>query len=390
MDPRLFISLLTPLLALVLSAAFAAWWLFRRDSRYVGMLAIAYLAVSGAFLAQIFDMGLGYLPSRFISNVLFITAISLLVVTVIYRRKLPLPLPALGTIIAVTATTLCWYSWVQESFLARVVAINLGLGALCLVGVFSLSRAPEQRAMDRMIMAVLALGLVNFLARPVVEVIWGNNGMTMPDIMSPYWLTTSLTTVIYSLLVALTMLATVALDMIRELQAQTLTDPLSGLLNRRGFEQQAAHTLESYRGKGVPVALVMVDLDHFKTINDRHGHAAGDKVISSFAQRLVGTTGPHAIAGRLGGEEFAVLLPLTDLNGARLFAEAVRAFRDDVDGIRVTASFGVVEWQGAEALERLLSRGDVALYRAKRDGRDRVQVSDDTLRDPPPRRVHFG
>lgn len=388
LDPRLFISLLTPLLALLLSAAFAAWWLLRRDSRYVGLLAIAYLAVSGAFLGQILDPGLGYLPTRFLSNLLFITAISLLVVTVLYRRKLPLPLPALGAIIAVTVAVIYWYTWPEDNFLARVVAINIGLGALCLVGVLRLGRAPGATAMDRMIMAVLALGIVNFLVRPLAEVAWGNNGVPMPDILSPYWLITGLTTNIYGLLVALTMLATVALDTIRELQAQTLTDPLSRLLNRRGFQQQAAQVLDSYRDKAMPLALVMIDLDHFKTINDHYGHAAGDKVISAFAQRLIGATGPHAIAGRLGGEEFAVLLPLTDLNGARLFSEAVRAFRGDVDGIGVTASFGVVQWRRGETLDHLLSRGDAALYQAKRGGRDRVQISDDNLA-PPPRRTHF-
>lgn len=371
------------MLALVLATAFGVLWIFRRDNRYVALLAVAYLAIGFGFLTQSFEFGLGYQLSRFVSNLLFVAAISLLVGAVLRRQGLWPPLRVLGIVIAVTVAATFWYTWAQENFVARVVVVNSGLGAICIVGVLTLRRAPDPTVMDRLVLAVIGLGIVNFLGRPIAELLLNGSGVQTPDIMSPYWLTTSLTTIVYGLLVALTMLTAAALDAIGELQAQTLTDPLSGLLNRRGFEQRGADALETHGANGVPMALVMADLDRFKTINDRYGHAAGDKVISDFARRLSSAMGPRAIAGRLGGEEFAVLLPLTNLNGARLFAEAIRASYPDIDGIKVTASFGVAEWQRGEKLESLLSRGDAALYHAKRGGRDRVRASEEVRADLP-------
>jgi diguanylate cyclase (GGDEF)-like protein len=165
------------------------------------------------------------------------------------------------------------------------------------------------------------------------------------------------------------------------LKAETHTDPLSGILNRRGFEERAIQLLDQCGKAGFPVALVLADLDHFKALNDRHGHEAGDRVIADFAAKLSSATGARGAAGRIGGEEFAVLLPLSDLAAARLFAEAIRTFYSAgaIDGLppgtRVTASFGVAARSGREGLMPLMRRADEALYKAKRNGRDSVRLS---------------
>jgi diguanylate cyclase (GGDEF)-like protein len=377
LDPRLFISLLTPILAFVLAMAFCVLWFFRRDNTYVVQLASSYAAIGVGFLAQSFQLGLGYELSRFVSNLLFITAIYLLIRAVLHRRGLAVPTGALGGVIVTTLAATFWYTWMDENFIARVIVVNCGLGVICAIGTIALKRAHSETVMDRLIMAVIGLGMLNFMGRPVVELLLNGSGLQDPDIMSSYWLTTSLTSIVYGLLVALTVLSAAALDAIGELQAQTQTDPLSGLLNRRGFEQRGAQLLELYTATGMPVAVAMADLDHFKAINDRHGHAAGDEVIADFARCLRGAMGPNGIAGRLGGEEFAVLLPLADLNAGRLFAEAVRTALQDIGGMGVTASFGVAQWQQGEGLEQLLSRCDSALYQAKQAGRDRVRLSED-------------
>ncbi|TGT11099.1 GGDEF domain-containing protein, partial [Mesorhizobium sp. M8A.F.Ca.ET.213.01.1.1] len=138
------------------------------------------------------------------------------------------------------------------------------------------------------------------------------------------------------------------------------TDPLSGLLNRRGFEERAALLLDQCAKAKFPVAMVLADLDHFKALNDQHGHAVGDRVIADFAAKLAAAAGARGIAGRIGGEEFAVLLPLSDLAAARLFAEAIRTLYSagSVDGLppgmKVTASFGVAARTGDEGLEPLM------------------------------------
>jgi diguanylate cyclase (GGDEF)-like protein len=174
-----------------------------------------------------------------------------------------------------------------------------------------------------------------------------------------------------------------------KLHSDSLTDSLSGLLNRRGFEAKASALLDTCVRTKLPVALIVADLDRFKALNDRHGHAAGDRVIAEFAMCLRTAAGTRAIAGRLGGEEFAVLLPMADPAAARLFAEAVRTVfsGEAINGlpqeVRVTASFGIAARSGRESLAELTCRADEALYHVKRDGRDGVRVSYQRAPEPP-------
>ena len=122
----------------------------------------------------------------------------------------------------------------------------------------------------------------------------------------------------------------------------------------------------------------MVDIDHFKRINDVHGHAIGDSVLREVAARLRRQMRRGDLLGRLGGEEFAVLLPATDLEGAAVQAELARqALRREPVAVAgtVTASLGVAQWDGSEPAADWLERADLALYEAKRLGRDRVRLS---------------
>ncbi|TFW28246.1 GGDEF domain-containing protein [Massilia horti] len=158
-------------------------------------------------------------------------------------------------------------------------------------------------------------------------------------------------------------------------------DFLTGLLNRGAFFERA----ESARMLAVrlkkPIALMMLDIDHFKEINDRFGHASGDQALVVFADTVRGVLRDHDIMGRLGGEEFALALPGTDLEGARQAAErlrmAVNAASVNIGGsdYTMTVSIGVVLIDPAEALTNALARADHALYAAKSSGRNRVEVA---------------
>src|SRR5690606_26236655 len=113
---------------------------------------------------------------------------------------------------------------------------------------------------------------------------------------------------LFLLLFALSLITALAVDVMDELKLESHTDPLSGLLNRRGLEEGAAEMMRSARRRRLPLAVVVCDLDHFKAINDTYGHACGDSVIAAFAACLRGCVGPDNLVARLGGEEFAVLL----------------------------------------------------------------------------------
>jgi diguanylate cyclase (GGDEF)-like protein/PAS domain S-box-containing protein len=160
------------------------------------------------------------------------------------------------------------------------------------------------------------------------------------------------------------------------------SDHLTGVANRRGFFHAAELELGRARRSPRPVALVMFDLDHFKRINDTHGHPGGDVVLRAFAQALRTTFRAVDVVSRLGGEEFAVLLPSTDMAQAgavaRRLLAAVAGLAVPVDGAAVTftVSAGVAVWMPQEpqagSIDELLQRADRALYAAKAAGRNRV------------------
>jgi diguanylate cyclase (GGDEF)-like protein len=165
----------------------------------------------------------------------------------------------------------------------------------------------------------------------------------------------------------------------RALEAAT-TDALTGCANRRSLEAQVQVELAHAARKGRACALVIADLDHFKRVNDAHGHSAGDAVLHEAARALKASVRPGDVVARYGGEEFCVLLREADVDLAVIVAErlcrALRALRFEVGGevVPVRASFGVAGTgvASSESWESLFRRADAALYRAKEQGRDRV------------------
>lgn len=158
-------------------------------------------------------------------------------------------------------------------------------------------------------------------------------------------------------------------------------DPLTGLWNRRAFVQLAHIEMQRASSFGSDLTLVAVDLDHFKTVNDRYGHLIGDTVLENFGRLLAGQLRSVDVVARLGGEEFAVILPNTGLSGALNVAERIRASVANTPimigdtPLHYTASFGVAVYSPDQPdLEPWLNRADVALYRAKNQGRNRVEV----------------
>lgn len=155
------------------------------------------------------------------------------------------------------------------------------------------------------------------------------------------------------------------------------TDSLTGVCNRRGFFETAESLMRRARDSGEPLAAVLIDLDHFKSVNDRYGHAAGDEALAAAADRLR-EHADDAVVGRMGGEEFVILLPGATLAGAARRGEAVRqaieatTVETPAGAIRVTASLGVSTWQPGESLDSTLARADLAMYHAKSGGRNRV------------------
>ena len=165
------------------------------------------------------------------------------------------------------------------------------------------------------------------------------------------------------------------------LQELALTDPLTSLPNRRAIEDWASRQLSGAARYGFPFWVVLADLDHFKTVNDTHGHDAGDTVLKAFSQILKTKSRRSDICGRIGGEEFLFVLTHATKEDVMRVIESVRAelqateFNFNGNSLTVTASFGLAGFTGTKApdFNRLVAQADLALYSAKRLGRNRVQ-----------------
>jgi diguanylate cyclase (GGDEF)-like protein len=368
-----------------------------------GLLAAAFLTIaaydrrhaSARWFAFSYVVGMSYFVFEFAiasfgtsmvlvlaSYASFLAALTVLNVGVARKYSVPAPWIAMA-IIFVASLVGCYLiqDMPRQSFV-RMLIYQSPYFIMQAMAAGIVAQAKARSALDNVLMGLLAASALQFLSKPFLFRTFGGTGDSPDQYLSTiYALFSQSMGTIFAIAVALMLLVILVRDVLAEANARSETDMLSGLLNRGGFEAHAAAALQEARRLGVPASLVIPDLDHFKSVNDNFGHAAGDTVIVTFARFLRSAMADHHLAGRIGGEEFAVLLPGTNLVAARLFAEGARnAFASlTVDGMaptkRFTASFGVAELAGGETIADLMERADKALYLAKNSGRDCVKIA---------------
>lgn len=288
----------------------------------------------------------------------------------------------IGFLVAATVTVSLVQDMPRQSLL-RMMAYQLPYAILTLValGIVWTSKLKRQR-LDYALMALLAATSAQFATKPfIAQTLGGWGASPQAYSQSSYAAVSQALGSVFLVAIALLIMVMIVRDVLADVTTKSETDALSGLLNRRGFEYHARGTLRRAFRHGMPVSLVIADLDHFKSVNDSFGHACGDRVIEVFATILREAANGDHVVGRIGGEEFAILLPGVNLTAARLLAEGTRsAFGAlPIEGLpasyRCTASFGVAELHPGAGFEELMQRADEALYDAKKGGRDCVRVS---------------
>lgn len=296
-----------------------------------------------------------------------------------YRQRVPWRV--LGGIFAVsTVIILVIIDWPRASF-TRMALYQAPYAVVMAVGAWVILRHKAKRALDLILAGLFLLSALQFLAKPVLAAAIGSGARPQDYINSTYAAISQTAGAFLLIANGLLILLLLVRNLMEEMTARSETDTLSGLLNRRGFDDRVGPGIATLRRTGMPGAMIIADLDNFKAINDTYGHECGDAVIVAFARLLKDSAGEHFIVARLGGEEFGAFMPGVEAPGARLFAENVRTrfaalvFPFAAGGLRATVSMGVSQIEPRDSPSDALRRADAALYKAKREGRNRVQVA---------------
>lgn len=295
------------------------------------------------------------------------------------------PWRAIGLLLLAVAIAQAAFTWLRPSLPARVVLISVVLLLLSLAAVravWRLQTAPRPRS-HWLVALAFGLGALVLAVRIAVE------GLLSPGLASLLQ-GSPLQSLVFVYAAVVPIAATIGFLLIgndrhiAELQRLVALDPLTGALNRRTLERQADALLQQAQRRGQAYSLLLLDADHFKQVNDVFGHDAGDKVLRAVVAVLRQSLRPADLVGRLGGEEFVVVLPdvgtAAALQRAEQLRAAVAALHFEVAGRRVplTVSIGLAT-AGNESFADLLRRADHAMYAAKHAGRNRVELAPDPV-----------
>lgn len=363
-----------------------------------GIFAVAFAVVAATnrgargarWLAAGYGMGIVYVALEFLLTrqvdptpvgigifLVFLLALSFALIGAAHHYRVQPPWSAMAAIWVITILAVPVIFSLTYGSTPRLMLYQLPYFAMQSLLGLVVWRSGRRQALDLLLVALQVVAAVIYVAKPFIAALVGTASAPQGYMATTYAAISQSGSVVTLMAIALVLLLVMMRDTTAEMIARSETDSLSSVLNRRGFEHHAELALLH----GDTATLVAADLDDFKKINDSFGHAAGDGVIAHFAAMLVDAAPAGAIVGRIGGEEFAVLIPDALLSDGRLYAETVRttfaAAQLPVLGIDrgFTASFGVAQHAADDTLFELSRRADAALYRAKASGRNRVSVA---------------
>jgi len=375
------LSLITPAIAFVFAVIFVTLWWRDRKQVHIAGYAICFSALTIGVLLTFAFLGRPSPVVALIVHFIYSTGVTALVWGLTGRAGQTMSLKGYG-LIALFSAGFVFLGAINDNQTAQMVAENGTMGIFFALCAQILWRSAPRTLIDRVITLVMILIATQFFVRPMLVVLSQGEGPMSVEAYrsSVFYAFYVICVALLALVLSLALTASVYLDDLRAQKARLNTDGLTGLRMRRAFEVEAHAKFVDARGAGVPVSLILADVDHFKQVNDTHGHTIGDRVIAGFGRRIESLTRDCDVSGRLGGEEFALLVWNCDEDKAQRLADRVRQslpgtqVRTENQEVRVTASFGVARWRSDEDYASVYKRADAALYRAKGEGRNRVCV----------------
>lgn len=379
MSSAVFAIAVNAVVACLFAATYLVIGLSNPPFRRVLWFALAY-AVGMATPASELLVRFSDYPQVFgaISSATFLLAflVTAVAIAAFYRQRIPWLVLAVVLVASFALRAAIWGG--ERNTLPYEFFYQLPFATATLVCAVLVFKARDRQ--DWVLGALFLLVSAHFFVKPLVAVTFGSGPTAKAYADSAYALFSQSTSGVLLVAVGLALVVAVLRKMLGEAQQASEVDPLSGLLNRRGFLRRSDAAIARAVPSRGEVALLMLDLDHFKQINDTHGHGVGDRVIVAFARILADCCPPKAIVGRIGGEEFAILLENSSATIARLLGETIRAHLncralDEAVRIHATVSIGLALGNAATGLSELAQRADDALYEAKRSGRDRLCIA---------------
>lgn len=383
--PNQLIQLIIPGITAVFALSFAWAWVYDKRLRYLRFLAASFGAFALGSAVQICHLPDEWRANALLSAAFYVPSIQLLAEGVLRRAGLRLRFAAHASMFMLVMGGMYYFSYVASNLLVRIYILNLSAGLLMVFTALRFRKRCRGRTINHILLWVLLIFGASFFIRTPLTVIQPLPHSTAPFAQSMFWVLLQLSLALMGAVLGLVLLAAAMSDVIDRLVLERDLDSLTETLNRRAFERLAGRRVADKRSQ--PLALIAFDIDNFKSINDRYGHAAGDAVLRQFGAILRGAVREKDVVGRIGGEEFVLLLPGADGKFAYRIAERLRTVLessrfDEIDAtLRVTTSAGIARYRPGEAVAALLARADQLLYAAKRAGRNRVltELSDQTL-----------
>lgn len=297
-----------------------------------------------------------------------------------FNKRQPILLPVLVT--PAVWLVACLVPGFLDDLRARVVLSSLLVAPLLAMSAIEFWRGRQEALQSRWPVIVLFSSLALFFAIRIPLV----NLLPFPfgaEPLAPGWMITfNLVVFFHSLMLTVLLVALSKERLELEQRTKAQTDPLTGALNRRAFMTRGARLAQRHRHQHAPLCLLFLDLDHFKSLNDRFGHLAGDDVLMKFVAVVHSNIRPTDFLFRIGGEEFCCLLPHTRADQAHTVAERIRHQFEiatvDVGGtpVKTTVSLGIASTEAfGYDLDTLMRKADMAVYAAKRQGRNRVVIA---------------
>lgn len=368
----------TPLLTLIFATAFLVIWSRDRGRIENLALSIGWLLLTSGFSISLLSPDHWGRAIPAITHVPYALSAVAMSWGVLTRIGVKPPIVAQLWIAFTGFATLMLAQNVGNSIVADIYITNLTCGAMMMLTAQLFAQGAGRDLVERFLLVMLVLTAAQFFIRPVISFMFDGPIAAESYRQSVYYFAFNWVFAFGSVLFGLAQISGSVKDQVTALQYKTSRDDLSGLLLRGEFEARVEAALARANVEGVNTALVIGDIDHFKQVNDIWGHLAGDAAIAAFGKMTEAMIRSSDIAGRVGGEEFCILVWNADEDIAAGLAERLRIRTSSLEigntslDVRLTASFGVAQQVKGEGYRGIFARADSALYAAKQAGRNCV------------------